>query len=86
MRKSNDVGKPKVIEAGQISKGLLILTAGNLKAKGVPMVIWISQSTNDLSSLLYRKAKIVVGEKVNVIRLEIATEQTGASAAAAFFF
>jgi hypothetical protein len=86
MRKSNDVGKPKVIEVGQISKGLLILTAGNLKAKGVPMVIWISQSTNDLSSLLYRKAKIVVGEKVNVIRLEIATEQTGASTAAAFFF
>ncbi|CAN5314304.1 hypothetical protein BH18THE2_BH18THE2_42920 [soil metagenome] len=83
IRKSNDVGKPKVIEAGQISKGLLILTAGNLKAKGVPMVIWIAQSTNDLSSLFYRKAKIVVGEKVNVIRLEIATEQTEASAAAA---
>jgi hypothetical protein len=46
------------------------------------MVIWIAQSTNDLSSLFYRKAKIVVGEKVNVIRLEIATEQTYASAAA----
>jgi hypothetical protein len=83
IRKSNDVGKPKVIEAGQISKGLLILTAGNLKAKGVPMVIWIAQSTNDLSSLLYRKAKIIVGEKVNAVRQLIATEQNEASAAAA---
>jgi hypothetical protein len=43
----------------------------------------VTQSTNDLSSLYYRKAKIVVGEKVNAIRQPIATEQTEASAAAA---
>ena len=82
IRKSNEVGKPRVIEVGQISKGLLIFVARNLKAKGVPMVIWIAQFTNDLSSLFYRKAKIVVGEKVNAIRQRIATEQTEASAAA----
>ena len=83
IRKSNEVGKPRVIEVGQISKGLLIFVARNLKAKGVRLVIWITQSTNDLSSLFYRKAKIVVGEKVNAIRQTIATEQTEASAAAA---
>jgi hypothetical protein len=83
IRKSNEVGKPRVIEVGQISKGLLIFVARNLKAKGVRMVIWITQSTNDLSSLFYRKAKIVVGEKVNAIRQPIATEQTEASAAVA---
>jgi hypothetical protein len=83
IRKSNEVGKPRVIEVGQISKGLLIFVARNLKAKGVRMVIWITQSTNDLSSLFYRKAKIVVGEKVNAIRQPKATEQTEASAAAA---
>ena len=83
IRKSNEVGKPRVIEVGQISKGLLIFVARNLKAKGVRMVIWIIQSTNDLSSLFYRKSKIVVGEKVNAIRQPKATEQTEASAAAA---
>ena len=83
IRKSNEVGKPRVIEVGQISKGLLIFVARNLKAKGVRMVIWITQSTNDLSSLFYRKPKIVIGEKVNAIRQLIATEQTEASAAAA---
>ena len=83
IRKSNEVGKPRVIEVGQISKGLLIFVARNLKAKGVRMVIWIIQSTNDLSGLFYRKSKIVVGEKVNVIRQPKATEQTEASAAAA---
>ena len=83
IRKSNEVGKPRVIEVGQISKGLLIFVARNLKAKGVRMVIWIIQSTNDLSSLFYRKSKIVVGKKVNAIRQPKATEQTEASAAAA---
>jgi hypothetical protein len=83
IRKSNEIGKPKIIEVGQISKGLLIFVARNLKAKGVPMVLSIAQSTNDLSSLFYRKAKIVVGEKVNAVRQLIATEQTEASVAAA---
>ena len=80
LRKLNEVGKPKVIEAGQISKGVIILATRNLKAKGVPMVIWIAQSTKDLSSLFYKKAKIIVGEKVNVIKQDIAIEQTTASA------
>ena len=47
------------------------------------MVIWIAQSTSDLSSLFYKKAKIIVGEKVNVIKQDIAIEQTTASAASA---
>jgi hypothetical protein len=38
IRKSNEVGKPRVIEVGQISKGLLIFVARNLKAKGV---VWL---------------------------------------------
>ena len=82
IRKSNEVGKPRVIKVGQISKGLLIFVARNLKAKGLTMVIWIAQSTNDLSSLFYRKAKIAVGKKVNAIRQLIATEQTEASVSA----
>ena len=83
LRKLNEVGIPKVLEAGQISKGLIILATRNLKAKGVPMVIWTAQSTSDLSSLFYKKAKIIVGEKVNIIIQDIAIEQTTASAASA---
>jgi hypothetical protein len=83
LRKLNEVGKPKVIEAGQISKGLIILATRNLKAKGVPMVIWIAQSTRDLSSLFYKKSKIIVGEKVNVIKQDIAIEQTTTNSASA---
>ena len=37
----------------------------------------------DLSSLFYKKAKKVVGDKVNAIRQDIATGQTKVSAAAA---
>jgi len=83
LRKLNEVGIPKVLEAGQISKGLIILATRNLKAKGVPMVVWIAQSTSDLSSLFYKKTKIIVGEKVNVIKQDIAIEQTTASGASA---
>lgn len=75
IRKSVE-GKPKVIEAGQISKGLHILAAQNLKTKEIPMVIWIAQLVKDLFSLFYEKAKKVVGEKVNVIRQDIIAEQT----------
>ena len=83
LRKLDEVGKPKVIKAGQISKGLIILVTRNLKAKGVPMVIWIAQSTSDLSSLFYKKAKLIVGEKINVIKQDIAIEQTTAYSASA---
>ena len=47
------------------------------------MVIWTAQSTSDLSGLLYKKAKIIVGEKVNIIIQDIAIQQTTASEASA---
>lgn len=82
IRKLNEVGKPKVIEAGQVSKGLLILAARNIKTKGVSLIVWIAQLMKNLSSLFYKKAKKVVGDKVNVIRQDIIAEKIKASAAA----
>ena len=82
-RKLNEIVKPKVIEAGQVSKGLLILAAQNIKTKGVSLIVWVVQLIKDLSSLLYKKAKKVIGDKVSAIRQDIAAEQTEASAAAA---
>jgi hypothetical protein len=83
IRKLNEIVKPKVIEAGQVSKGLLILAARNIKTKGVSLIVWVVQLIKDLSSLLYKKAKKVIGDKVSAIRQDIAAEQTEASAAAA---
>jgi hypothetical protein len=71
VRKLNEVCWPKITEAGQILKVLLIFTAQKLTTKGVPTVIGISQSMKDLSVPLYRKAKRVVEEKVDVIREHI---------------
>jgi hypothetical protein len=68
VRKLNEVCWPIITKAGQISKILLMFTAQKLTTKGVPTVIWISQSTKGLSIPLYRKAKRVVEEKVDVIR------------------
>ena len=82
IRKLNEVGKPKVIEAGQVSKGLLIPAARNIKTKGIHMVIWIAQVIKDLSSLFYKKAKKVVREEVNIVRQDIIAEKIKASAAA----
>jgi hypothetical protein len=82
IRKLNEVGKPKVIEAGQVLKGLLILALRNIKTKGISFIVWVAQLTKDLSNLLYKKAKKVIGEKVSAIRQDIAAEQTKASAAA----
>jgi hypothetical protein len=82
IRKLNETVKPKVIEAGQVSKGLLILAARNIKTKGIHMVIWIAQLIKYLSSLFYKKAKKGVGDKVNVVRQEIIAEKIKASAAA----
>jgi hypothetical protein len=81
-RKLNEIVKPKVIEAGQVSKGLLILAAQNIKTKGVSLIEWV-QLIKDLSSLLYKKAKKVIGDKVSAIRQDIAAKQTEASATAA---
>jgi hypothetical protein len=82
IRKLNEVGKPKVIEAGQVLKGLLILALRNIKTKGISFIVWVAQLTKDLSNLLYKKAKKVIGEKVSAVRQDIAAEQTKASAAA----
>jgi hypothetical protein len=68
VRKLNEVCWPKITKAGQISKILLMFTAQKLTSKGVPTVIRISQSMKILSIPLYRKAKRVVEEKVDVIR------------------
>jgi hypothetical protein len=79
-RKSVEVGTPKAIEAGRISRGLLILAVGNLKTKGVPVAIGIVQLIKDLSSQLYKKAMKDVGNKINTIKQDILTEKTKAAA------
>ena len=78
-RKSVEVGTPKAIVAGQMSKGLLILAARNLKTKGVPVAIGIVLLIKGLSSPFYKKAKEVVGNKVNIIKQDIVTEKTKAA-------
>jgi hypothetical protein len=76
VRKLNEVWWSKITEAGQILKVLLIFTAQKLTTKGVPTVIRISQSMKGLSVPLYRKAKRVVEEKVDVIREDMESERT----------
>ncbi len=78
-RKSVEVGTPKAIEAGRISRGLLILAVRNLKTKGVPVAIRIVQLIKGLSTQLYKKAKKVVGNKVNTIKQDIVAEKTKAA-------
>jgi hypothetical protein len=78
-RKSVEDGTPKAIKAGQISRGLLILAVGNLKTKGVPVVIGIVQLIKGLSNQLYKKAKKVVQNKVNIIKQDIITEKIKAA-------
>ena len=67
--------KLKAIEAGRITKGLLILGAENLKTKGVPLAIGTFQLIRGLSSLFYKKAKKVVENKVNIVKQDIAAEE-----------
>ena len=81
VRKLKEAGRPKVMEAGQISKVLLIFTAQNL-TKGVPIVLRIAQSVKGVSILFYGKAKRVVKEKIYVIRQDMASEQAKASESA----
>jgi hypothetical protein len=78
-RKSVEDGTPKAIKAGQISRGLLILAVGNLKTKGVPVVIGIVQLIKGLSNQLYKKAKKVVGNKVNTIKQDMTNAKTKAA-------
>ena len=67
--------KPRAIESGRFSKRLLILTAENLKTKGVPLAIGIFQMIRGLSSQFYKKAKRVAENKVDIIKQDIATEK-----------
>jgi hypothetical protein len=67
IRKPVKLGYPKVIEVGQISEGLLVLTARNLKTKGASMSMGISRSIKNLTSLFYGKAKKIAKEKVSGI-------------------
>ena len=70
-----EVGALKAIEAGRVSKGLLILTAENLKTKGVPLAIGTFQLIRDLSSQFYKRAKEVVEGMMNIVKQDIATER-----------
>ena len=74
-----EVGTPKAIEAGRISRGLLILAVGNLKTKGVPMAIGIVQLIKGLSSQFYKKVKRIVENKLNTVKQDIVTEKTKAA-------
>jgi hypothetical protein len=74
VRKLKEAGRPKVMEAGQISKVC--------STKGVPIILRIAQSVKVLSILFYEKAKRVVEEKIYVIRQDMASEQTKASESA----
>ena len=74
----------KIIQAVQISKVLLILTARELRTRGVSKVKQIPQSLQDSPSRFYRKARETAGEKVNTVKKDnIATEETRASEAEA---
>ena len=76
--------RPKIMQAVQISKVLLILAARELSTKGVSMVKQIAQLLKDSPSRFYRKARETAGEKVNTVKkYNIATEETRASEAEA---
>jgi hypothetical protein len=82
VRKLNGVCWPKIKEAGQISKVLIIFTAQKLTNKGVPIVLGISQSVKELSILLYSKVKRVIEEKIHVIREDMESERIKVSESA----
>jgi hypothetical protein len=76
--------RSKIVQAVQISKVLLILTARELRTTGVSMVKQIEQLLKDSPSRFYRKAKEPAGEKVNTVKKDnIAIEETRASKAEA---
>jgi hypothetical protein len=82
VRKLNEVCWPKIKEAGQISKVLIIFTAQKLTNRGVPIVLGISRSVKELSILLYSKVKRVVEEKIHVIRVDMESERIKVSESA----
>src|SRR4030095_4938612 len=76
--------RPKIMQAVQISKVLLILAARELSTRGVSMVKQIAQLLKGSPSRFYRKARKTAGEKVNIVKkYNIATEETRASEAEA---
>jgi hypothetical protein len=75
--------KPRAIETGQISRGLLILAVRKPKTKAIPMVKWIAQLLRDSPSRFYRKAKEVAWEKASTVRKELPTGKIKASEAVA---
>jgi hypothetical protein len=78
------LARPRIIQAVQISKVLLILTARELRTRGVSMVKQIAQLLKDSPSRFYRKARELAGEKVNTVKKDnIAAEETRASEAEA---
>jgi hypothetical protein len=67
--------RPKIMQAVQISKVLLILAARELSTRGVSMVKQIAQLLKDSPSRFYSKARETAGEKVNTVKkYNIATE------------
>jgi hypothetical protein len=79
VRKLNEVCRPNITKAGQVSKILFTFTAQKLTTKGVPTLIRISQSMKGLSVPLYRKAKRVVENKIDVIREDMESARTKSS-------
>jgi hypothetical protein len=73
--KSVEVGTPKAIEAGRITKGLFILGAENLKTKGISFAMRVFLLIRRLSSRFYKKAKTVVQNKVNIVKQDMMAEK-----------
>ena len=82
VRRLKEACRSKVMEAGQISKLLLIFIAQNLTTRGVLTILRNAQSLKSLSILFYGKAKIVVKDKIYVIKQDMASEQAKASESA----
>lgn len=60
-------------------KRTTILALEDLKTKGVPVSIGIVQLIKRLSSQFYKKAKKVIGNRVNTVKQDIVTEKTNAA-------
>jgi hypothetical protein len=60
--------RSKIVQAVQISMVLLILTARELRTRGISMVKQIAQLLKDSSSRFYRKAREPTGERINTLK------------------
>lgn len=76
--------RPKIVQAVQMSKVLLVLTVRELRTRGASMVKQIAQFLKDSPSRFYRKTREPAGKKVNTVKKDnIAAEETRASEAEA---